>query len=62
VPPARRGFGSRVLDGVVRGQLGGKILLNWNRKGLVCDVEVPLMHVADGLGGTIAADQAASRR
>jgi PAS domain S-box-containing protein len=40
--PARSGFGSRVLDGTVQRQLGGRVSLAWERTGLVCDVEVPL--------------------
>lgn len=40
--PARRGFGSRVLDATVRGQLGGAVSLAWEAKGLVCELEVPL--------------------
>ena len=31
-PPARRGFGSRVLDGTVRGQLGGAVTLPGRRR------------------------------
>ncbi|MBD0274181.1 MAG: two-component system response regulator protein-glutamate methylesterase, partial [Acetobacteraceae bacterium] len=38
----RRGFGSRVLDGTVRGQLGGAVSLAWARTGLVCEMEAPL--------------------
>lgn len=41
-PPQRRGFGSRVLVSVVRGQLGGSLLLSWPESGLVCDIEIPL--------------------
>ncbi|WP_426955177.1 PAS domain S-box protein [Muricoccus radiodurans] len=41
-PPERRGFGSRVLEGTVRGQLGGSITLSWERTGLVCEVAIPL--------------------
>jgi PAS domain S-box-containing protein len=41
-PPTRRGFGSRVLEGTVRGQLGGTLMLSWIATGLVCDMEVPL--------------------
>ena len=41
-PPPRRGFGSRVLDGTVRGQLGGTVALDWEATGLVCRLEVPL--------------------
>ncbi|MDO9714097.1 HWE histidine kinase domain-containing protein [Paracraurococcus lichenis] len=40
--PKRRGFGGRVLDGTVRVQLGGKVLLTWEPTGLVCSLEVPL--------------------
>ena len=41
-PPARQGFGSRVLDGTVRRQLGGRVSLAWDAGGLICDLEVPL--------------------
>ncbi|MFC7475202.1 HWE histidine kinase domain-containing protein [Dankookia sp. GCM10030260] len=40
--PARRGFGSRVLEGTVRGQLGGAVELDWAASGLVCELDVPL--------------------
>jgi two-component sensor histidine kinase len=41
-PPARRGFGSRVLEGTVRGQLGGSVSLDWLPEGLACRLVVPL--------------------
>lgn len=41
-PPTKRGFGSRVLEGTVRGQLGGAVSVDWNGGGLVCGIEVPL--------------------
>ncbi len=41
-PPSRHGFGTRVLDGTVRGQLGGKVSLTWAASGLVCEMEMPL--------------------
>ena len=41
-PPVRQGFGSRVLDGTVRTQLGGTATLAWEASGLVCDIAVPL--------------------
>jgi PAS domain S-box-containing protein len=41
-PPGRNGFGSQVLTGTVRGQLGGTVTLTWRVTGLVCDMEVPL--------------------
>lgn len=43
-PPVRRGFGSRVMDGTVRGQLGGRIAVFWERSGVICEMEVPLKH------------------
>ncbi|TPG46922.1 hypothetical protein EAH89_24285 [Roseomonas nepalensis] len=45
-PPAQRGFGSRVLQSVVRGQLGGRLDLHWHAGGLVAELEVPLSAVA----------------
>lgn len=54
-PPKRRGFGSRVLDGTVRGQLGGTVSLVWKPAGLVCDIELPLAREARSGVGTAAA-------
>jgi two-component sensor histidine kinase len=44
--PARRGFGSRVVEATVRGQLGGAVERRWERAGLVVEVAVPLARVA----------------
>lgn len=41
-PPSRRGFGSRVLEATLRGQLGGTVSLAWGAEGLACDIGVPL--------------------
>ena len=41
-PPERRGFGTRVLDGTVRAQLGGTLSLHWRLSGLVCELDLPL--------------------
>jgi len=41
-PPARRGFGSRVIEATVRDQLGGCVERRWEPAGLVCEVAVPL--------------------
>ena len=58
-PPDRRGFGSRVLDGTVRGQLGGAVTLDWARSGLVCDLVLPLARTAAaGPASDAAADPA----
>ncbi|WP_052213727.1 PAS domain S-box protein [Belnapia sp. F-4-1] len=43
--PERRGFGTRVLDGTVRRQLGGTVSLAWETSGLVCEIEVPLLPI-----------------
>lgn len=40
--PARRGFGSRVLEATLGTQLGGAVRLDWQPAGLVCEIEVPL--------------------
>jgi PAS domain S-box-containing protein len=41
-PPARSGFGTRVIEGTVRGQLGGIVERRWEAAGLVVEVAVPL--------------------
>lgn len=45
--PQRRGFGTRVLDGTVRGQLGGTVTLAWHPSGLVCEIEILLRPTPD---------------
>jgi two-component sensor histidine kinase len=47
-PPRHRGFGSRVLEGTVQGQLGGSVRQDWTAAGLVCRIEVPLDRLAQG--------------
>ncbi len=51
--PERGGFGTRVLDGTVRGQLGGAVSLAWEASGLVCEIEIPLARTA-GASATAA--------
>jgi two-component sensor histidine kinase len=46
-PPARRRFGSRLLDGTVRRQLGGKVSFAWEASGLVCEIEIPFREGTD---------------
>ncbi|SHJ88047.1 Two-component sensor histidine kinase, contains HisKA and HATPase domains [Roseomonas rosea] len=41
-PPSRQGFGSRVLNGTLRNQLGGQVVMTWDAAGLVCDIDFPL--------------------
>jgi two-component sensor histidine kinase len=40
--PERRGFGSRVIEATVRGQLGGEVAKRWRPDGLACAIEAPL--------------------
>lgn len=39
--PARRGFGSRVIESTVRDQLRGEVSLDWAPTGLVCEIDIP---------------------
>lgn len=47
-PPSRSGFGSRVIQGTICGQLGGTAAMAWEPEGLACDLAVPL----DRVGGS----------
>jgi two-component sensor histidine kinase len=42
VTPLRVGFGSRLIEQTVRGQLNGTVEMKFERSGLVCDLKVPL--------------------
>jgi two-component sensor histidine kinase len=44
-PPARRGFGSRVVDTTVRSQLGGSTIWHWAAEGLRLDIALPVARV-----------------
>ena len=54
VPPApsRRGFGSRMMEAIVRGQLGGTLAMDWRPDGLACRISLPAARVlsAEALG------------
>jgi PAS domain S-box-containing protein len=39
--PTRSGFGSRIMETMVRGQLRGKIDVDWRADGLVCEIVIP---------------------
>lgn len=43
--PSRRGFGSRVLEATLEGQLGGRVRRDWAASGLVLEAELPLARV-----------------
>ncbi|MBD0274316.1 MAG: hypothetical protein ICV73_20585, partial [Acetobacteraceae bacterium] len=56
--PERRGFGTRVVEATVRGQLGGTLERRWDPEGLAVEVAVPLARVATGAGEREAAQEA----
>jgi hypothetical protein len=62
--PSRRGFGTRVVEATVRGQLGGAVERRWERAGLVVEVAVPHARVAaaPAAGADRRWDGAADRR
>jgi len=37
-PPDRRGFGTIVVDRMIRDQLSGEVRFDWRREGLVCEI------------------------
>jgi PAS domain S-box-containing protein len=41
-PPTRRGFGGRVMENMVRGQMNGEIRFDWRVEGLECEITIPL--------------------
>jgi PAS domain S-box-containing protein len=40
--PARRGFGSRVVDATMQDQLGGRVERRWEATGLTCTITLPV--------------------
>jgi two-component sensor histidine kinase len=46
-PPTQRGFGSRLVEQIVRHQLNGSVRLRYEAEGLVCELEIPLETHAD---------------
>jgi PAS domain S-box-containing protein len=40
-PPTRNGFGTRVLDTMIRGQLKGEMRVDWRPEGFVCEITLP---------------------
>ena len=41
-PPSRRGFGSRLIERGLAGQIGGRVALDYHPEGLICTLEAPL--------------------
>ena len=40
-PPAHRGFGTRVMENMIRGQLKGEMRFDWRAEGLACEIALP---------------------
>lgn len=47
-PPARLGFGLRVIDATVKAQLRGAVVRRWERDGLVCEMDLRMPWEARG--------------
>ncbi|WP_018262415.1 sensor histidine kinase [Methylobacterium sp. WSM2598] len=41
-PPARRGFGTRMLERALAGELNGRVRMDFRPEGLVCTIDTPL--------------------
>jgi PAS domain S-box-containing protein len=41
-PPTHQGFGTRVMDSMIRGQLKGDIHFDWRAEGLACEIVLPV--------------------
>ena len=50
-PPARRGFGSRLVERGLAAELGGMVRLVYEPEGVVCTIEAPLPRPAGSDGG-----------
>jgi PAS domain S-box-containing protein len=53
-PPVRRGFGSRVIEATLQGQLGGQVSRDW-AEGLACHVALPAARVLVSAAGAAPA-------
>jgi PAS domain S-box-containing protein len=41
-PPTHRGFGTRIMEKMIGGQLGGQVRFDWRDQGLICEITLPL--------------------
>jgi HWE histidine kinase len=39
-PPTRRGFGTRLMERMIRGQLNGDVCFDWRAEGLACEISL----------------------
>jgi two-component sensor histidine kinase len=42
VPPTHRGCGTRIIENIIGGQLGGMVRFDWGDKGLTCEIALQL--------------------
>ena len=42
-PPTHRGFGTRVMENIIAGQLRGEVRFDWRDEGLTCEIILPLV-------------------
>jgi len=41
-PPSRKGFGTHMMEAMIRGHEGGDVRLDWRAEGLVCEITLPM--------------------
>jgi PAS domain S-box-containing protein len=41
-PPTHRGFGTRIMENIIAGQLKGEVRFDWRDQGLTCEIALPL--------------------
>jgi PAS domain S-box-containing protein len=42
-PPTHRGFGTRIMENIIAGQLRGEVHFDWRDQGLTCEIALPLV-------------------
>jgi PAS domain S-box-containing protein len=40
-PPTRKGFGTHVMEAMIRGRVAGDVRLDWRAEGLACEIALP---------------------
>jgi PAS domain S-box-containing protein len=43
MPPTHRGFGTRIMENIIAGQLRGEVHFDWRDQGLTCEIALPLV-------------------
>ena len=47
-PPCRKGFGSRLIEGGLAQDLGGEVHLDYEPRGVVCQIIMPIRREVGG--------------